>query len=193
MTLPQLFSAVIGGLVGLASLRSFALHRTRRFKALFWMVIGGAMVAAGFRPQIIEWFGEDSTELRVRLLVVFLSLVVLSVTLEAIRVSRMQERYAFLWLATGVVLLLGAVFADLAPWVEAATGMNYVATVVVMTVAFLLLMLFHFSVALSRLQHKLAQVARALALTEERLRQIEQGRAPSRRGDGDPGEPPSEA
>ena len=40
---------------------------------------------------------------------------------------------------------------------------------------FILLMLFHFSVALSLTQHKLAQIARELALAEERLRRLEPG------------------
>ncbi len=174
MTIPQMVAAVAGGLVLAASGISFFQHKTRRFKALFWAAIGAAMVYAGFRPTFIEVLGPDSIELRIRLIVALLSFIVLTVTLEMIRVSRMQERYGFLWLATGLLLLAGALFPDLAKAVESMTGISYGVAVLVVIFAFILLMLFHFSVALSLTQHKLAQVARELALAEERLRRVEQ-------------------
>ncbi len=174
MTIPQMVAAVAGGLVLAASGISFFQHKTRRFKALFWAAIGAAMVYAGFRPTFIEVLGPDSIELRIRLIVALLSFIVLTVILEMIRVSRMQERYGFLWLATGLLLLAGALFPDLAKAVESMTGISYGVAVLVVIFAFILLMLFHFSVALSLTQHKLAQVARELALAEERLRRVEQ-------------------
>lgn len=173
MTLPQLVSALTGGLVVLISLYTFFQYRTRRFRAMFWMALGAAMIYAGFRPTMIEVLGPDSVELRVRVIVALLSFIVLTVTLEAIRVARMQERYAFLWLVTGGALLFGALYPGLAHIIAAVTGMNYVVSVMVIVFAFMLLMLFHFSVALSRTQFKLAQIARELALAEERLRRME--------------------
>ena len=173
MTLPQMVSAAVGLLILVASVVSFFRFKTRRFKALFWAAIGAAMVYAGFRPTLIEALGPDSVELRIRLVVALLSFIVLTVTLETIRIARMQERYAFLWLATGVLLLAGALFPDLAHGVSAVTGMSYGVAVLVVVFTFILLMLFHFSVALSLTQHKLAQIARELALAEERLRRLE--------------------
>ena len=178
MTIPQMAAATVGILILVASGISFFQFKTRRFKALFWAAIGAAMVYAGFRPTLIEALGPDSVELRIRLVVALLSFIVLTVTLETIRISRMQERYAFLWLATGVLLLAGALFPDLAHAVSAVTGMSYGVAVLVVVFTFILLMLFHFSVALSLTQHKLAQIARELALAEERLRRVE---APERR------------
>ena len=184
MTLPQLVSAVAGALLFAASAVFFFQSRTRRFRALFWGAIGAAMLYAGFRPTFIEVLGPDSIELRIRLVVALLSFIVLTVTLEAIRISRMQERYAFLWLATGLLLLLGALFPELAHVVSAATGIGYGMVVLVVVFAFIVLMLFHFSVALSLSQHKLAQVARELALAEERLRRLE-ARADARKAKAD--------
>jgi hypothetical protein len=173
MTVPQLFSAVFGGMLALVSLYFFVQFRTRRFKALFWLAVGAAMMFAGFRPTIIEVLGPDSVELRVRVIVALLSFIVLTVTLESIRVAKMQERYAFLWLATGSLLLLGALYPDLARLVAAVTGMDYTVSVLVVVFAFILLMLFQVSVALSVTQFKLGQIARELALNEERLRSLE--------------------
>lgn len=178
MTLPQLLSVIAGSLIGVFSVYFFIQCKTRRFRALFWLSIGMAMIYAGFRPALIEALGPDSVELRIRLVVALLSFIVLTVTLEAIRVAQMQERYAFLWLVTGLFLLAGAFFPDIAHAVSAATGISYGATVMVVVFAFVLLMLFHVSVALSKLQYKLSQVARELALTEERIRRMETGIKP---------------
>ncbi len=173
MTIPQMVSAAAGAVVLTTSVYSFFRHKTRRFKALFWAAIGAAIVYAGFRPTFIEILGPDSIELRIRLIVALLSFSVLTVTLETIRIARMHERYGFLWLGAGLLLLAGALFPDLADAVELLTGISYGVAVLVVVFTFILLMLFHFSVALSLTQYKLAQVARELALTEERLRQLE--------------------
>ncbi len=184
MTTPQLVSAGAGALLCLASLTVFFRHKTGRFKALFWFAIGSAMVYAAFRPQLIELLGEDSPELRLRLVVVLISFMVITLTLETIRIGRMQECYAFLWLSTGVILLVGSLFHELALIITRLTGMTYNATVILVLFSFVMLMLFTFSIALSRYHGKLSQVAREQALTEKRLRELEkQYHGKTRRGD----------
>lgn len=173
MTIPQVFSAAAGAIFCVSSVYFFFRLKTSRFKALFWLAVGLTMVFAAFRPQMIELLGKDTAELRLRLVVVLLSFIVLTITLEAIRGAYMQERYAFLWLVTGALLLVGTVFKDAASLVSRVTGMSYGATVMVILFSFVMLMLFHFSMALSRLQNKLSQIAREAALAEERLRQLE--------------------
>ncbi len=176
MTAPQLFSAGAGAALCLASLLAFIRHKTRRFKALFWLAIGATMVYAGFRPRIIEAFGPDSAQLRLRLVVALLSFLVLTLTLESIRVARMQERHAFLWLASGLTLLVSSLFGDLTLLVTRITGMSYADTVLVVLFVILLLMLFSLSIALSRLHRNVSQAAIAVAGLEERLRRIESSR-----------------
>jgi len=174
MTFAQILSAILGVFICLWAGTTLVRFRVHRFKALFWVAIGLAMTYAGFRPHVIEYLGDDTTELRLRLVVALLSFIVLTITLEAIRVGRMQERYAFLWLVTGFILLMGALFEEVALIVPRITGMSFVATVILILFAFVMLLLFYLSVALSSLQLKLFQLARELALTEERLRYLEQ-------------------
>jgi len=176
MTLPRILSVLGGALICTASVSVFLRSRTRRFKALFWLGIGVTMVFAAFRPHLIEYLGEDSTELRVRLLVALLSFIMLTVTLEAIRVGRMQEQYACLWLVAGALLLGGSLIEDLAMVIPRLTGISVIATVFLIVFTFGLLLLFYLSVALSSLQVKLFQLARELALAEERLRRLERER-----------------
>ncbi len=177
MTIPQMFSAVAGLLIGGWCVVVFVCRKTHRFKALFWMAVGMAMVYAAFRPHMIELIGQDSEELRLRLVVALLSFTVLTITLEAVRIGRMQERYAFLWLVTGSLLLVGAMFPDLAIFVSYVTGMHYGMSVMVLIFSFLLFLLFHISVALSRLQEQLSQTARRAALAEDRLQRLEKEKA----------------
>lgn len=174
MTLPQVSSALVGAIIMCVSVWAFCGHPARRFKALFWLAIGVAMIYAGFRPHVIEYLGADSLELRLRLVVALLSFMVLTVTLEAIRIGRMQERYAFLWLVTGMILLLGALFQELSMVIPRFTGISFGATIVLILFAFVMLLLFHLSVALSVLQMKVFQLTREVALAEERLRRLEQ-------------------
>ena len=173
MTVPQAFATIVGASLVLVAGHMLSQHRTRRFKALFWMAVGASFLAAGSRPQVIELLGLDSIEVRVRLVVGLLSVIILAATLEAIRVSRMQERYAFLWLTAGTILFVGSISPYLTRWISAVTGMDYVPAVLVVVLAFFLLMLFHVSVALSHLQNKVSQLTQELAVSEERLRQLE--------------------
>lgn len=173
MSLPQLFSAVVGAGICVASFWGFFSSRTRRFRALIWLAVGLTMFYAGVRPSVIEFLGPDSTDLRLRLVVALLSFTVISVTLESIRVSRMLERYAFLWLLTGAVLFVGAIWTDVAVVVAKATGMSYLASVMVVIFSFLVFVLFHVCVALSSKQERIARLVRELALVEERLRRLE--------------------
>ncbi len=173
MTMPQLFAAITGSTCCFVSLYLLAIKKTLRFKALFWLAIGVALVAAAFRPQIIELLGPDSGDLRLRLVVSVLCFAVLTLTLETVRIGRMQERYAFLWIVTGILLLSGAMVPELASVVADLTGMQYGVSLMVLLFSFVLFTLFHVSVALSRLQTQLAQTARMLALAEERLRRLE--------------------
>lgn len=190
MTIPQLFSVAIGGGICLASLLGFVSKRTRRFRALFWLGLGLIMVYAGFRPQIIELLGEDGTALRLRLVVALLSFIMLSITLESIRVSKMQERYAFLWLATGTILFLGALSPLLVVWGPRLTGMSYGAIVMVVLFAFIIFVLFHVSVTISRLQANVAELVLSQALVEERVRQLESALKLSRASEQEDASPP---
>ncbi|MDZ4199076.1 MAG: DUF2304 domain-containing protein, partial [Kiritimatiellia bacterium] len=149
MTPPQMISAGVGCLLCLGSLFVFVRRRTGRFRALIWLFVGAVLVYAAYRPTIIELMGEDSDLLRLRWMVGLLSLVVLTVALEAIRISRMQERYALLWMAAGACLLVGSVSTRLSDWATRLTGMSYVVIVGVGLISFMLLLLFHLSVALS--------------------------------------------
>ena len=88
-----------------------------------------------------------------------------------------MERYAILWLIAGVTVLVLSLWQGLLTTLAHAAGISY-APSALFAVAFLfvLVMLVHFSMTISRLSDQNTILAQRLALLQERLGQ-EQGEA----------------
>lgn len=103
------------------------------------------------------------------------SLALLAVVLELIRSRRLRERYALLWLLTGLVMLGLSAWRDglntIAGWFG-VTGYPP-AVLFAIGVFFILLVLLHYSTVISRLADQNVILAQRLALLEERLREAE--------------------
>ena len=76
----------------------------------------------------------------------------MAVTFEAVRRSRLKERYALLWMFTGALILICAFFPVILDFLTALLGLQYVTAVGVVMFIFFLLLLFHVSLALSNIQ-----------------------------------------
>src|SRR5207248_5895991 len=102
------------------------------------------------------------------------ALLVLGV-LELIRKRRLRERYALLWLATGVVLLVLSAWRGglntIAGWVG-VTGYPPAVLFAVATL-FILLVLLDYSTVISRLTDQNVVLAQRLALLETKLQEGE--------------------
>ncbi len=113
------------------------------------------------------------TPLIVSILGAVASFSLVLVVLELIRSRRLRERYALLWLATGLVLTaLSAWRAGLntiAGWV----GVRGYPPAVLFAVGilFILAVLLHYSTVISRLSDQNILLAQRLALLEEELRE----------------------
>jgi hypothetical protein len=112
------------------------------------------------------------TPLRVTIVGVVASLILILVVLELVRGRRLKERYALLWLATGVALLVLSAWRGglntIAGWLG-VTG--YPPAVLFATATlFILVVLLHYSTVISRLSDQNSLLAQRLALVEERLR-----------------------
>ncbi len=142
-------------------------HRVRRFLGLAWIAVGVAGALAVFAPGLFAGTGTASLIMRMRLVLGLLSFTVLMITLEAVRRFAMEERYALLWVFTGGILVVFAIYPDAVGWLAKLTGMQYVSAITMVVFAFLLLVAFHFSLALSGIradQRRLCQHAAELAL-----------------------------
>ena len=97
----------------------------------------------------------------------------LLITLESIRVTRLQERYALLWVVTALVILAATLFPEAVNLVRAVMGMRYDEAVLAVAFTFLVLLAFHFSISVSALQSKLAKTAQRIALLDARIDELE--------------------
>jgi hypothetical protein len=116
------------------------------------------------------------TPLRVSIIASVAAVVMLAVIFELIRRRHLRERYALIWVATGIVLLVLALWRQglntLARWVGVKT---YPPSVLFAALLFFVLVLvLHFSIVLSRLSDQNVTLAQKLALLESRLREREQ-------------------
>jgi di/tricarboxylate transporter len=100
------------------------------------------------------------------------SVLFLLVILELIRSRRLRERYALLWLASGIVLLALSLWRSglntIAGWVGVETYPP--AVLFAVGVLFVLAVLLHYSTVISRLSDQNTILAQRLALLEERQR-----------------------
>jgi len=116
------------------------------------------------------------TPLRVSIIASIAAVVMLGVIFELIRRRHLRERYALIWVITGVVLLTLALWREglntLAGWVGVKT---YPPSIIFAALLFFMLILvLHFSIVLSRLSDQNVTLAQKLALLETRLREREQ-------------------
>ena len=113
-------------------------------------------------------------ELRVQIVAIAAAVVLLIGVLELVRRRRLLERYAILWLASAVALLVLATWTGLLETLANAVGIYYAPSALfVFAFGFILVLLLHFSVAVSRLADQNKVLAQRLALLEERQRERE--------------------
>ena len=99
------------------------------------------------------------------------SVVLLGVIIELIRSRRLRERYALLWLLTGVVLLVLSLWRDglntIAGW-AGVTGYPP-AVLFALGLLFVIVVLLHYSTVISRLSDQNTILAQRVALLEAEL------------------------
>jgi hypothetical protein len=95
--------------------------------------------------------------------------------LELVRRRRLLERYALVWLLAAIVLLGLAIWRNGLARLASAVGIAYPPNALFFVAfAFVLILLLHFSAAVSRLADQSKVLAQRLALLEERLHEQEQ-------------------
>ena len=113
------------------------------------------------------------TPLRVSIASAIASVLLLLVVFELIRSRRLRERYALLWLLTGVVLLVLSLWRGGLNTIASWFGISGYPPAILFAVGilFILLVLLHYSTVISRLSDQSTILAQRLALLEERFRE----------------------
>jgi len=111
------------------------------------------------------------TPLKISLAATAASLILVLVVFELIRSRRLRERYALLWLLTGIVLVILSAWRGglntIAGWLG---GRGYTPAVLfAVGLLFVILVLLHYSTVISRLSDQNVVLAQRLALLETKL------------------------
>jgi hypothetical protein len=106
--------------------------------------------------------------IQIQIVIGALSIILLLITFELIRKERLREEYSILWLFTGVAIFIFSLWPEffLSKFFAQITGLYYLSAVVMIAFLFLLLIVLHFSVAISKLTDRNKELAQRHALLE---------------------------
>ena len=108
---------------------------------------------------------------RIQIVAIIAAAGLIVVLLELVRRRRLLERYALLWLFSALVLLGLAVWRGLLEDVASLLGVAYPPNALfLIAFGFVLALLLHFSLAVSRLSDQTKVLAQRLALLDEHVR-----------------------
>jgi len=112
--------------------------------------------------------------IKIQLFIGTLSIILLFITFELIRKEKLREEYSLLWLFTGAVILIFSIWPEyfLSRFFSQITGIFYLSAVVLLAFMFLLLIVFHFSVVISKLTDRNKELAQRHALLELEFREL---------------------
>jgi hypothetical protein len=113
------------------------------------------------------------TPLKVSIVATLASLLLILVVFELIRSRRLRERYALLWLATGVVLLVLSAWRGGLNTIARWLGVTGYPPAVLFAVGllFVVLVLLHYSTVISKLADQNTILAQRLAILEAKMRE----------------------
>jgi hypothetical protein len=110
------------------------------------------------------------TPFRVSITAAIAAVILLLVIFELIRSRRLQERYALLWLLTGLVIFVLAVWRGLLSQFADLVGIAYPPSALfVLASFFVLVVLLHYSTVISKLSEQNTVLAQRVAILENRL------------------------
>ena len=106
------------------------------------------------------------------------SVAVLVFVLELVRQRRLREEYSLLWLATGIVVLVLSLSRPLLDVLASAVGIFYPPSALfLVALLFVLAILMHFSMVITRLTQENKEVAQQIALLRHELQRRDSAHA----------------
>jgi hypothetical protein len=115
-----------------------------------------------------------------RIIAIVISSGLLLLILELVRRKRLMERYALLWLFSSLLLLVLSVWSGLLNDLASALGVSYPPSAL-FAVAFvvILVLLVHFSLAVSRLSDQNKVLAQRLGILQLKVEQLAEDAEPA--------------
>lgn len=118
--------------------------------------------------------------IKIQIIIGSLSVILLLFNFELIRKGRLREEYSLLWLFTGLATLIFSLSPAffLSKFFSRITGLYYLSAVVLIIFLFLLVIVFHFSVVISKLSDRNKELAQRHALLELEFNELKKRSLP---------------
>lgn len=108
-----------------------------------------------------------------RIIMTIMSLVLMAVTFESVRRRALRERYALLWFVSALAVLVSAFFPSVPDFVARKLGITFIEGASYVFSFFVMMVVFHVSIAISRLRADLEAQARRNALLKAKVERLE--------------------
>ncbi len=115
-------------------------------------------------------------EAKLQIVAIVASSALVLIVFEMLRRRRLVERYALLWLGSSLLLLLLSIWTGLLEIISEAVGIVYPPNALFMIAfGFVLVLLLHFSLAISRLSGETKVLAQKVARLDKDVRELSEG------------------
>jgi hypothetical protein len=112
--------------------------------------------------------------LQIQVFVGIVSLIFFVITFELIRKRFLREEYAILWLLTSSAIAILSLWPGAVELLSRVTGFYYLTAVVSIIFIFLIFLLMHYSIVVSKIKDVNKELIQRYALLELRLREMEE-------------------
>ena len=103
----------------------------------------------------------------------------LIIIIDLVRRRKLREEYSWLWLMTGMGILILSLWFDLLKWITHLVGaITPSSTIFLFAFLFLIFISLHFSVVISKMTDRNKELAQRYALLEIELRDLKKKKAP---------------
>ncbi len=113
--------------------------------------------------------------LHIRLFIGIISIIFFVATFEFIRKRHLREEYAILWLFTSSIIAILSLWPGLINILSEITGLYYITAVLTIVFSFVIAVLMHYSIAISKIKEMNKELTQRCALLELRVRELERG------------------
>jgi len=110
---------------------------------------------------------------KIRVILGSISLIFLLIIFEAIRRRKFMEKYALLWILSGILVFILSVFPEPLFKIAQISGLYYLTVLLIFSFTFLLLIVLYLSISLSKLAENNKELAQEIGILKLKLDQLE--------------------
>lgn len=108
--------------------------------------------------------------IRQKVFAIMMAVSIFIVIIELVRKRRLREEYSWLWLMTGSIIILLALWYNLLKWITSLIGAILpTSTLFLFGLIFLMLISLHYSIKISHLTDQVKELAQQLAILRNEI------------------------